>query len=382
MRDSDWQIGNYDILAELGRGGMGVIYKARHRQTRRIVALKRVLDYHADSAETVARFRREAEAVASLDHPNILPIYDVGEFKGLPFFTMKLATGGSLQEAKRALRDDPRHCVWLLARVARAVQHAHAQGILHRDLKPGNILLDGWREPLVSDFGLAKWLHSSTDLTRTLTVFGTPGYIAPEQAGGPSAGLRPAADIYSLGAILFDLLTGRPPFLGRARARRDATGGGGDGAEIAHDRSWPRSRSGDDLREVPGTRSAAALRLGRRFGGGSGALARRPPHRRATGPATGSALALVETKSGSDGSFSGLPCVAAGRVLVGQGEPSSGCLSKRREARCALIVIVTLIGPRCCLHRLRTFVREHQRSGRCLRWGDIDEDDSPSAGGC
>ena len=214
LRDSDWQIANYDILSEIGRGGMGVIYQARQRQTRRIVALKRVLDYHAQSAETVARFRREAEAVASLDHPNILPIYEVGEFEGLPFFTMKLATGGSLQEAKGALRDDPRHCVWLLARVARAVQHAHAQGILHRDLKPGNILLDGWREPLVSDFGLAKWLDSSTDLTRTLTVFGTPGFIAPEQAGGPSAGLRPTADIYSLGAILFDLLAGRPPFLG------------------------------------------------------------------------------------------------------------------------------------------------------------------------
>lgn len=214
LRDGDWRIGNYDVMEEIGRGGMGVIYKARDRQSRRIVALKRVLDYHADSAETVARFRREAEAVASLDHPNILPIYEVGDFEGLPFFTMKLATGGSLQSVRRILRDDPRHCVWLLARVARAVQHAHGQGILHRDLKPGNILLDGWREPLVSDFGLAKWLHASTDLTRTLTIFGTPGYIAPEQAGGPSAGLRPAADIYSLGAILFDLVAGRPPFLG------------------------------------------------------------------------------------------------------------------------------------------------------------------------
>jgi serine/threonine protein kinase len=212
--DSDWRVGNYDILEEIGRGGMGVIYKARQRGSRRIVALKRVLSYHSDSSETLVRFRREAEAVASLDHPNILPIYEVGEADGLPFFTMKFAPGGSLQSVKKALREDPRQCVSLLERVARAVHHAHEQGILHRDLKPGNILLDGWREPMVSDFGLAKWLETTSDLTRTLTIFGTPGYIAPEQAGGPAASLKPAADIYSLGAILFDLLTGRPPFLG------------------------------------------------------------------------------------------------------------------------------------------------------------------------
>ena len=212
--DSDWRIGNYDILEEVGRGGMGVIYKARQSGSRRIVALKRVLSYHSDNAETLVRFRREAEAVASLDHPNILPIYEVGEADGLPFFTMKFAPGGSLQSVKKALREDPRQCVSIVERVARAVHHAHEQGILHRDLKPGNILLDGWREPMVSDFGLAKWLEATSDLTRTLTIFGTPGYIAPEQASGPAAGLTPSADTYSLGAILFDLLTGRPPFLG------------------------------------------------------------------------------------------------------------------------------------------------------------------------
>jgi serine/threonine-protein kinase len=215
VSDCEWRIGNYDILGEIGRGGMGVIYKARHRESRRIVALKRVLSYHSDSTETLIRFRREAEAAASLDHPNILPIYEVGEAEGVPFFTMKFAPGGSLQQAKHVLRDDPRHCVALLARVSRAVHHAHSQGILHRDLKPGNILLDSWREPMVTDFGLAKWLDASSDLTRTLTIFGTPGYIAPEQArGGTHATLGPTADVYSLGAILFDLLAGRPPFLG------------------------------------------------------------------------------------------------------------------------------------------------------------------------
>ncbi len=215
MPDTDWRLGNYEILEEIGRGGMGVIYRARQRHSRRIVALKRVLSYHTDSRDTLARFRREAEAAASLDHPNILPIYEVGQSDdGVPFFSMKYASGGSLQEVGPALRGDPREIVRLLAKVARAVQHAHRQGILHRDLKPANILLDGRGEPLVSDFGLAKWLDASSDLTRTLTIFGTPGYIAPEQAEGPAANLKPAADIYSLGAILFDLLTGRPPFLG------------------------------------------------------------------------------------------------------------------------------------------------------------------------
>ena len=194
---------------------MGVIYRARQRLSHRIVALKRILSYQADSQQTLVRFRREAEAAASLDHPNILPIYEVSESDdGLPFFSMKFAAGGSLQDAARALRKDPRRIIMLMAKVTRAVQYAHLHGILHRDLKPGNILLDGRGEPLVSDFGLAKWLDTSSDLTRTLMIFGTPGYIAPEQAKGPAKSLTPAADIYSLGAVLFDLFTGRTPFLG------------------------------------------------------------------------------------------------------------------------------------------------------------------------
>ena len=213
--DADWRIGNYQILEEIGRGGMGVIYRARQRHSRRIVALKRILSYHADSQETLARFRREAQAAASLDHPNILPIYEVSECDdGLPFFSMKFAGGGSLLDAAPALRGEPRRAVALMAKVARAVQYAHGQGILHRDLKPGNILLDGRGEPLVSDFGLAKWLDTSSHLTRTLTIFGTPGYIAPEQVNGSSGKLGPTSDVYSLGAILFDLLAGRPPFMG------------------------------------------------------------------------------------------------------------------------------------------------------------------------
>ncbi len=212
--DGDWLLGNYQILEEIGRGGMGVIYRARQRHSRRIVALKRISSYHADSQDTLMRFRREAQAAANLDHPNILPIYEVSEsHEGLPFFSMKFAGGGSLLETASTLRSEPRRAVAIMAKVARAVQHAHDHGILHRDLKPGNILLDGSGEPLVSDFGLAKWLEPTGHLTRTPTVFGTPGYIAPEQVNGAAGELTPTADVYSLGAVLFDLLTGRPPFM-------------------------------------------------------------------------------------------------------------------------------------------------------------------------
>src|SRR5215472_4551124 len=214
VRDTHWRVGNYEILEEIGRGGMGVIYRARQRHSRRIVALNRISSHHADSQDTLMRFRREAQAAANLDHPNILPIYEVSEsHDGLPFFSMKFAAAGSLLEAASALRSQPRRAVALMAKVARAVQYAHEQGILHRDLKPGNILLDGRGEPLVSDFGLAKWLEPTGHLTRTPTVFGTPGYIAPEQVNGSAKNLTPAADVYSLGAVLFDLLTGQPPFI-------------------------------------------------------------------------------------------------------------------------------------------------------------------------
>jgi serine/threonine protein kinase/tetratricopeptide (TPR) repeat protein len=214
-RDASWRIRNFQILDEVGRGGMGVIYRAREMGSQRIVALKRVLSYHADSDQTLARFHREAETAAKLDHPNIVPIYYVGESEdGLPFFSMKYAAGGSLLQAREAYHRDPRKSVLLMAKVALALQYAHEQGVLHRDLKPSNILLSNRSEPMVSDFGLAKWLDTSSELTRTLTIFGTPGYIAPEQAAGPGPSLTVAADVYSLGAILFELLTGRPPFLG------------------------------------------------------------------------------------------------------------------------------------------------------------------------
>jgi TolB-like protein/Flp pilus assembly protein TadD/tRNA A-37 threonylcarbamoyl transferase component Bud32 len=215
VTDTPWRLGHYEILEEIGRGGMGVIYRARQQHSRRIVAVKRVLAHQVDSHETLVRFRREAEAVASLDHPNILPIYEVSESEeGLPFFSMKYATGGSLRTVAPKFRESPRECVRAMAKVARAIAYSHGKGVLHRDLQPGNILLDENGEPMVSDFGLAKWLNETSELTRTLETLGTPGFIAPEQAECRATDLTSAADIYSLGAILFYLLTGRPPFVG------------------------------------------------------------------------------------------------------------------------------------------------------------------------
>src|SRR5262245_31315597 len=215
VTDIHWRLGHYEILEEIGRGGMGVIYRARQQHSHRVVAVKRMLSHQVNSHETLVRFRREAQAVASLDHTNILPIYEVSESEeGLPFFSMKYATGGSLRNAANVLRKDTRECVRVIAKTARAIAYAHSKGILHRDLQPGNILLDQNGEPMVSDFGLAKWLDQGSDLTRTLETLGTPGYIAPEQTDCPADKLTCAADVYSLGAILFYLLTGRPPFVG------------------------------------------------------------------------------------------------------------------------------------------------------------------------
>src|SRR5215469_9269235 len=208
------EFGDYELLEEIGRGGQGVVYRARQKSLNRPVALKVIgLGQWAAKAH-LKRFRLEAEAAARLDHPCIVPIHEVGEREGCCYFSMNLVEGSQLDEVVKRKPMPLRRAAELIAKLARAVHYAHEHGILHRDIKPGNVLLDKKGEPHLTDFGLARLIETESSVTQTLDVLGTPSYMAPEQAVGNNAAVSSATDVYGLGAVLYQLLTGHPAFAG------------------------------------------------------------------------------------------------------------------------------------------------------------------------
>jgi len=207
-------LGDYELLEEVGRGGQGVVFRARQKSLNRTVALKVISLGQWASKAHLKRFRREAEAAANLDHPCIVPIYEVGERDGSCYFSMKFVEGGQLDEVVRRKPMSTRQAAELIAKVARTVHYAHEHGIVHRDIKPGNVLLDAEGEPHLTDFGLARLVESESTVTRTMEVMGTPSYMAPEQAAGNNAAVSSATDVYGLGAVFYELLTAHPPFAG------------------------------------------------------------------------------------------------------------------------------------------------------------------------
>src|SRR5256714_2033962 len=212
--DMRMDFGDYELLEEIGRGGQGVVYRARQKSLNRTVALKVIgLGQWATQAH-LKRFRLEAEAAASLDHPCIVPIYEIGERESSCYFSMKLVEGGQLDEVVRREPMPIRRAAEVIAKLARTVHYAHEHGILHPDIKPGNGLLDRNGEPHLTDFGLARLVETESTVTRTMEVLGTPSYMAPEQAVGNNARVSRATDVYGLGAVFYQLLTGHPPFAG------------------------------------------------------------------------------------------------------------------------------------------------------------------------
>ncbi len=206
--------GDYEMLKVLGEGGMGIVYKAHQLSLNRPVALKMIKSARFASADDVRRFQNEAEAVARLDHPNIVPIFEVGQYEDQHYFSMKLVHGQGLDKRLRDFIADTRRAAELIALTARAIHHAHRRGILHRDLKPANVLVDAEGQPHVTDFGLAKRMEGDSELTQSGAILGTPAYMAPEQASGTRGGVTTSTDVYGLGAILYALLTARAPFGG------------------------------------------------------------------------------------------------------------------------------------------------------------------------
>ena len=210
----DVKVRGYEILGELGRGGMGVVYKAKQVGLDRLVALKMILAGAHARQKDLDRFKAEAQAVARFQHPNIVQVFEVGDSDGLPFFSLEFVDGGTLADQVKREPQPPHRAAEVMEALARAMQYAHERDVVHRDLKPANVLVTRDGVPKITDFGLAKRLEADSGQTQAGTVLGTPSYMAPEQAMGDTDKVGPAADVYSLGAMFYDLLTGRPPFAG------------------------------------------------------------------------------------------------------------------------------------------------------------------------
>src|SRR3954471_18748068 len=255
------EIPGYEAEAVLGAGGMGVVYRARHEKLNRTVAIKMIRSGGYAGAAERARFAGESEAVASLRHPNIVQVFDVGDCGGLPFFTMEFVEGGSLAQQLLGAPWPARRAAELVATLAGAVEHAHQRGIVHRDIKPANILLQADGTPKIGDFSLARRFEAGPAITISGARVGTPSYMAPEQALGTAAALRPAVDVYALGALLYEALTGRTPFRGGHGRGDRATGHRRRARTALAPQSEAAARPGDDRPEVPPQEPRAALRL-------------------------------------------------------------------------------------------------------------------------
>ena len=331
------QVPGYEVEAVLGHGGMGVVFRARHLRLGRLVALKMTLAGSYAGPPERERFRREAEAIAALRHANVVQVYDVGDWAGRPYFTMELVEGGSLAQKLAGAPQPARQAAALLATLAEAMHAAHQGGIVHRDLKPANILFTADGTPKVTDFGLARRLEGGAGLTLSGVPLGTPSYMAPEQARGQSRAVGPAADVYALGAILYELLTGRPPFRAETPAEtvQQVVEPGAGPAGAAERQGAPRP--GDRLPEMPAEGAARPLRHRRGAG-------RRPEAVRGGTADPGSALgpgnAIVALGSaepggrGADGDGTGparagdrrrvLAGARAGRAARGRGSGRRG----------------------------------------------------------
>ena len=257
------EVPGYEILGELGRGGMGVVYKARQCRLNRVVALKMILAGDYAGPDAVERIMAEAEIVARLQHPNIVQIYAIGDCDGRPYVELEYVGGGSLADRLDGTPWPPRAAARLVESLALAMAEAHRMGIIHRDLKPANILMTDDGTPKITDFGLAKSIENNAGLTRTESILGSPRYMAPEQAEGHTREVGPAADVYALGTNLYELLTGRPPFVAPTiLATLDLVKNAEPVAPEAI-AARPGLRPGDDLPEVPSKGSGRAIRIGR-----------------------------------------------------------------------------------------------------------------------